>query len=87
MKKIITSSGLIIALFFIAHKSEAQTATAVKAPVTTKDTTASTKAGIKKRIPDPAAAVANQGTEVTKPIVIAVLKLPAVSDQNSKAKQ
>ena len=93
MKKIITSLALIIGLLFITGKTRAQTAVAVKppavaAPAAIKDTAhAITKTAIKKPTPDPAAAVANQGKEVIAPIVITVVKLPAISDQKGEAKQ
>lgn len=93
MKKIITSSALIIGLLFITGNARAQTAVAVKptavvAPAAIKDTAhAVTKTAIKKAMPDPVAAVANQGKEVIPPIVITVVKLPAIADQKGETKQ
>jgi hypothetical protein len=85
MKKLIRISALIICIFFIADKSKAQIKTAVKPA--TQQTPVAAKAVAKTSMPDPVAAIKSQGTEVVKPVIIAEVKLPAVSDQGGKLKQ
>ncbi|MGG9961125.1 hypothetical protein [Ferruginibacter sp. SUN106] len=93
MKKLIRSSALIIGLFFIVSKTTAQTTPAVKTitkatSATIKDSThEAAKNVIKNMIPDPIAAVANQGKEVIRPVDSIIVKLPPVPDQKIPAKQ
>ena len=91
MKKLIQSAALLTGLFFLTVNTIAQTAVAVKTPAKAtaaaiKDTTHSPIANTvtKSTIPDPIAAVTNQGKEEIIPVIIAPAKLPAGPDQGKE---